>query len=120
MLHCIPGRVNCLQIMILASIILSQNSELLLGDNSLILKMALGSAPPSVAVQRAALNFITTLCSCVEVPRSILLSLMDALLSCLINPPATADMDTLFKAKVCVTLCLATSLSQSSECVQLQ
>ena len=81
---------------------------MLLGDDSLILKMALGPTPSSVAVQRAALNFITTLCSCVEIPRSILLSLMDGLLYCLINPP-TGDTDTLLKAKVnghCVCVCV--------------
>ena len=77
-----------------------QCSETLLGDDSLVLMLALGPSPPSVSVQRAALNFITTLCSELDVPRPTLLTLLEGLLHCLINPTSDEDTDPVLKAKV--------------------
>ena len=78
-----------------------QCSDTLLSDDSLVVTLALGPSPPSVSVQRAALNFVTTLCSELDVPRPALLSLLERLLHCLINPNSE-DIDPVLKAKVYV------------------
>ena len=76
-----------------------QSSEALLGSDSIVLTMALDSTQYSINVQRAALNFVTTLCGKLEVARTSLLTMMDGLLYSLLNPPGN-DIDSLLKAKV--------------------
>ena len=87
-------------------VLIMQRSESLLSDDSLLVSLAVGPslAPPtcgSVTVQRAALNFATTLCGDLDFPRSSLLTLLERLLYCLVNPH-NGDVDPVLKAKVLI------------------
>ena len=72
--------------------------------DGLVVTLGLGPSPPSVTVQRAALNLVTTLCSELGVPRTTLLSLLEKLLHCLVNP-TREDIDPVLKAKVGLLIC---------------
>lgn len=76
------------------------SAETLLNGDGIIMTLAVGPSPPSVSVQRAALNFITTLCGELDVSRPTLLSMLERQLHCLINPISDEDNDPVLKAKV--------------------